>query len=57
MSEIFQGKISVVIPSFNQVTFIERALQSLKEQNDSNLEIIVMDGGSTDGSIEIIKKF
>ena len=56
-NKTFDGKISIVIPSFNQALFIERALQSLKEQNDSNLEIIVMDGGSTDGSVEIIKKF
>ena len=55
--KIFDGKISIVIPSFNQVQFIERSLQSLKDQGDSNLEIIVMDGGSTDGSVEIIKKF
>ena len=55
--KIFEGKISVVIPSFNQVAFIERALKSLKDQNDQNIEIIVMDGCSTDGSVDVIKKF
>lgn len=53
----YQRKISIIIPSFNQVEFIERALSSLKAQDDANLEIIVMDGGSTDGSVEIIKKY
>lgn len=55
--KIYEGKISVVVPSFNQGEFIERSLQSLKDQHDPNLEIIVMDGGSTDNSVEIIKKF
>lgn len=57
MFEFFSGKISIVIPSFNQVAFVERALESLKDQNDPNLEIIIMDGGSTDGTVDIIKKF
>ena len=50
-------KISVVIPSFNQATFIEGTLRSVIDQNYSNLELIVIDGGSTDGSIEIIRKY
>jgi glycosyltransferase involved in cell wall biosynthesis len=50
-------KISIVLPSFNQVEFIERTLQSIVNQNYPNLELIVMDGGSTDGSLEIINRY
>lgn len=50
-------KISIVVPSFNQGKFIERALQSLENQHDDNLEIIVMDAGSTDNSVDVIKKY
>ena len=53
------GKIrfSVVVPSFNQGQFIERALISLFSQGGDDYEVIVVDGGSTDGSVEIIKTF
>lgn len=50
-------KLSVVVPSFNQADFIERTLESIVQQNYPNLELIVMDGGSTDGSVEIIQRF
>ncbi len=50
-------KISVVMPSFNQAAFIEKSLQSVIGQNYPNLDLIVIDGGSTDGSVEIIKKY
>lgn len=51
------NKISIVIPSFNQGKFIERTLQSLIQQNYENLEIIVIDGGSIDETINIVKKY
>ncbi len=50
-------RMSVVVPSYNQGIFLERTLLSILNQNYPNLEVIVIDGGSQDGSIDIIKKY
>ena len=50
-------RISVVIPSFNQGEFLEETICSVLDQGYPNLELIVMDGGSTDQSVDIIKRY
>lgn len=50
-------KISIIIPSFNQGEYIEKTITSILDQEYSNIEIIVMDGGSNDSTVEVIKKY
>lgn len=50
-------KISIVVPSFNKVKFIGRTLESIITQDYDNFEVIIMDGGSTDGTMRIIEKY
>jgi glycosyltransferase involved in cell wall biosynthesis len=52
-----QPKISIVTPSYNQCAFFDDALLSVKRQNYPALEHIVMDGGSTDGSVELLQRY
>jgi glycosyltransferase involved in cell wall biosynthesis len=49
-------KITVITPSFNQCKYLEQTIQSVLDQRYPNLEWIVVDGGSKDGSVELIKR-
>jgi len=50
-------KISVITPSYNSSEYLEQAIQSVFDQNYANFEHIIVDGASTDGTLEILKRF
>lgn len=57
VSKVSSPKISIVIPSFNKVGYIGKTLDSIVSQKYPNYEVIIQDGGSVDGSLDIIKKY
>lgn len=50
-------RLSIIIPSFNQAEFLEETILSIINQSYKNFELIIIDGGSSDGSVDIIKRY
>ncbi|MBI5739435.1 MAG: glycosyltransferase [Nitrospirae bacterium] len=57
MEENIYPKLSIVMPSLNQAAFLEQGILSVISQGYPNLEFVIIDGGSDDGSVDIIRKY
>ena len=54
---ITNPKITIVTPVYNCVEYIEETIKSVLTQNNKNIEYIIVDGGSSDGTCKIIEKY
>lgn len=50
-------KVSIIIPVFNKIKYLKKTLNSIKNQSYENLQVILIDDGSSDGSIEVINEY
>lgn len=57
MTEVGIGKVSIIIAAFNVANFIKKAVDSVLSQSYSNLEVILVDDGSTDGTVEKLSEY
>ena len=57
MTRCFDLSISVITPSFNQAAYLKQTMDSVLSQNIPDMEYVVIDGGSTDGSVELIRSY
>ena len=56
-NEISQIKVSVILPSLNVVSYIQECIESVIAQTMQEIEILCIDAGSTDGTLEIIENY